>query len=462
METYSCEFCGGIPHPGFDCQTGNMPVYDQGPCYNQDFGYDQPPFYSPSQPQQFDCYEFCGGPHYSSDCQTRNPLVYEPNPGYNSYFPYIDQPPQYNIDQSLPLDPYFQKNTEESDDVSEVIFDEEKFQDNKVLLPSHLRHLHTYPPTFLSYHGTFRHLLIGDEVISTTPARENDEFIKSSVDDLFPIPRESEVTLVSTYLECSMPIDSPPLPCTDVLRDKKVDIDLPFGEHLDTLSTGDRETNFNPSDLETIDPVPDPRMFDVPLGNDDSISRYFDVTISNPLFDFDDNYSLIIDNKIFDDDSKDLCSLDPLRSIPLIDESILLVTPLPDPKQICSREVERFDPFFSLTQSGDMTWVMERPFYRFHHMPLPRQVAYSPKVVMYRYFHPNLILNDGLSLNLEIPFDESKEHIEVSSVLWENRLPIPDGSLPLSSSCQANDGGLPSSANDVGEVVTHLLTVVSM
>ncbi|GKF17625.1 hypothetical protein Tco_0062543 [Tanacetum coccineum] len=36
-------------------------------------------------------------------------------------------------------------------------------------------------------------LLIGDEVISTIPARETDEFIKSSVDDLVPIPKESEV-----------------------------------------------------------------------------------------------------------------------------------------------------------------------------------------------------------------------------------------------------------------------------
>ncbi|GJV11405.1 hypothetical protein Tco_1352946 [Tanacetum coccineum] len=33
-------------------------------------------------------------------------------------------------------------------------------------------------------------LLLGDEVITTTPARENDKFIKSSVDDLVLIPRE--------------------------------------------------------------------------------------------------------------------------------------------------------------------------------------------------------------------------------------------------------------------------------
>ncbi|GJT74912.1 hypothetical protein Tco_1041637, partial [Tanacetum coccineum] len=37
-------------------------------------------------------------------------------------------------------------------------------------------------------------LLMGDEDSSTNPARETDEFIKFSVDDLVPIPRDSEVT----------------------------------------------------------------------------------------------------------------------------------------------------------------------------------------------------------------------------------------------------------------------------
>ncbi|GJW07704.1 hypothetical protein Tco_1570127 [Tanacetum coccineum] len=121
--------------------------------------------------------------------------------------------------------------------------------------------------------------LMGDEVISTILAKENDEFIKSSVDDLVPIPRESVVTLVCIDLECSMPID-PPLPCTDVLGDTIVDIDLLLGEHLDTLSTGDREIDFNPSrDIEELerllvdDPVPVPRVFDEPLGHSDLISR---------------------------------------------------------------------------------------------------------------------------------------------------------------------------------------------
>ncbi|GJT92695.1 hypothetical protein Tco_1081540 [Tanacetum coccineum] len=142
---------------------------------------------------------------------------------------------------------------------------------------------------------------------------------------------------------------TPPSPRLDVLGGENFDVNSPFGEYLDTLLTGDREIDFNPSNIETNDPVPDPRMLDVPLGNDDSMYRSFDVTISNLLFEFDDYFTLRIDNTIFDDDFEDLCSLDPLKETPLIKESILLVTPLPDAKQICLREVERFDPFFSLT-----------------------------------------------------------------------------------------------------------------
>nr|GFB19313.1 hypothetical protein [Tanacetum cinerariifolium] len=51
-----------------------------------------------------------------------------------------------------------------------------------------------------------------------------------------------------------------------------VDIDLLLGEHLDTLSTGDSEIDFNPSmDIEELecllpdDPVPVPWVFDEPL-----------------------------------------------------------------------------------------------------------------------------------------------------------------------------------------------------
>ncbi|GKB49685.1 hypothetical protein Tco_0900438 [Tanacetum coccineum] len=97
-ETYSCEFCGGNSHPGYDCQTGNTPVFDQGPCYNQDFGFNQPLHYFPSQPQQFPC-ENCGGLHENFQCQPLNQNFYEPNHCYNSNFSGFDQyqPPQFPV-----------------------------------------------------------------------------------------------------------------------------------------------------------------------------------------------------------------------------------------------------------------------------------------------------------------------------------------------------------------------------
>ncbi|GJU61807.1 hypothetical protein Tco_1243642, partial [Tanacetum coccineum] len=62
-------------------------------------------------------------------------------------------------------------------------------------------------------------------VISTTPERENDKFIKSSVDDLVPILRESEVTSICDKLECDMPFTIP-LPTTNVREDKLISIRL--------------------------------------------------------------------------------------------------------------------------------------------------------------------------------------------------------------------------------------------
>ncbi|GJV74518.1 hypothetical protein Tco_1506102 [Tanacetum coccineum] len=610
-ETYSCEFCGGNPHPGFDCQTRNTPVFDQGPCYNQDFGFNQPSFYSPSQPQQFDCCEFCGGPHYSndcqagnmpiydqgpcynqnfsddqppfyssyqqqqfdccevcggphysSDCQTTNQFVYELNPGNNYDFPCFDQPPQYHIDQSPPQDlifdslmhtcrennrileemlrtqipnsPIVLKEPEGSNDYTEVTYDKEQCLSDHYTTPVTPP---AYTPSipFLATMEPADTLLMGDEVISTIPVREDDEFIKSSVDDLVPIPRETEVTSDSV-LECDMPattplpptnngevdfdinsplgeqvvdflmenvdvadlprhmvkqlfglllknpsltkgmsdeplgddtkprsfdvtfsnplfdfnddytlcydnplfdeefedissldppeltlvIDEPtllvtlPLPCTDVLGDAIVDIALPLGEHLDTLSMGDREIDFNPSrDIEELerlladDPVPVPRVFDEPLGNSDSMSRssetsyLFEELIAE--FGLDDSIPTKIDDRYHDSEgdilyfeqllNEDTSSDVSQALLPI--ESSSLVPPLPDPKQICLREVERFDPFFSLTQSGEETRVMKTSSFGFHHMPSPRPAVYSPKEVMYCYFHPHLTSGDG-------------------------------------------------------------------
>ncbi|GJW22700.1 hypothetical protein Tco_0033322 [Tanacetum coccineum] len=193
IETYSCEFYGGRSHHGFDCQTRNTLVYEQVPYDNQNYGLKQHPYYSPSPPQQFYC---CEDVHSTQ----------VPNP---------------------PVD----LDTEESDDdVTEVIFDEEQFlrqQSTAHVTPSPL--VYTPPPPCLATMEPLDALLMGDVVISTTPARDNDKFIKSSVDDLVLIPRESEVTSDSN-LECDMPVNTP-LPTTDV-REENFDINSPLGEHV--------------------------------------------------------------------------------------------------------------------------------------------------------------------------------------------------------------------------------------
>ncbi|GKF17031.1 hypothetical protein Tco_0061949 [Tanacetum coccineum] len=189
-----------------------------------------------------------------------------------------------------------------------------------------------------------------DEVISTTPKKENDESIKSSVDDLVPISRESEVTSVYDDLECDMPITIP-LPTTDV-REEDFDINSPLGEHVVDFLMENEDIAGLPRHLVKQlfshllkNPSLAKGMSDEPLG-DDSKPRSYDVTFLNPLFDFNDDSTLCYDNLLFDEEFEDISSLDPPKSTLVIDESSLLVTPPPlASKQFSLREVERFDLF---------------------------------------------------------------------------------------------------------------------
>ncbi|GJZ07993.1 hypothetical protein Tco_0542276 [Tanacetum coccineum] len=300
-------------------------------------------------------------------------------------------------------------------------------------------------------------LLMADEVISTTPARENDKLIKSSIDALVSIPWVLEVTSICDDLECDMPIiiplptidvreeyfdinsplgeyvveflmenvdvaglprhlkmmkdlglvmnlenlpeltpvideptllDTLPLSCTDVLGDALVNIDLPLGEPLDTLSTEDREIKFNPSrDIEELehllanDPVLVPRVFDDPLGNSDSISRSFEIS---DLFE-----ELIAEIGL--------------------DDSILIRT---DDRYYDSEDdILFFEPLLNEDTSSDVSPAL---------LPTKSSSLVLPFPILGSFDH-----------FVEIPSGESKVHIEVLSVLWGNRLPIPDGSLPL-------------------------------
>ncbi|GJV50594.1 hypothetical protein Tco_1446335 [Tanacetum coccineum] len=118
---------------------------------------------------------------------------------------------------------------EGSDDYTEVTYDKEQCLSDHYTAPITPP---AYTPSllFLATMEPTNTLLMGDEVISTIPERENDEFIKSSVDDLVLIIRESEVTSIYDDLECDMLITIT-LPTTDV-REEDFDINSPLGEQV--------------------------------------------------------------------------------------------------------------------------------------------------------------------------------------------------------------------------------------
>ncbi|GKB29956.1 hypothetical protein Tco_0869357 [Tanacetum coccineum] len=163
--------------------------------------------------------------------------------------------------------------------------------------------------------------LMRDEFISTTPERENDKFIKSSVDNLVPIPRESEVTSVCDDLECDMPATIP-LPTTSVIEED-FDINSPLGEQvvdflIENVDVADLPRHMVKQlfGLLVKNLSSTKRMSDEPLG-DDSKPRSYDLTFSNPLFEFNDEFILCNDNLLFDEEFTDISSLDPPKSAPL-------------------------------------------------------------------------------------------------------------------------------------------------
>ncbi|GKD22665.1 hypothetical protein Tco_1224368 [Tanacetum coccineum] len=98
FETYLCELCGNNAHYGYDCSPQFPFVYEQEPCYNQNFNDNYYPQNSPSFSQQYLCCAYCGGPHYDYQCQPINETYYEPNPSYDySGFDH-PQPPQDSVD----------------------------------------------------------------------------------------------------------------------------------------------------------------------------------------------------------------------------------------------------------------------------------------------------------------------------------------------------------------------------
>nr|GEZ04531.1 hypothetical protein [Tanacetum cinerariifolium] len=146
-------------------------------------------------------------------------------------------------------------------------------------------------------------LIMGNEKLNTILEKESDEFIKSNVEDLIPIPCEFEDTSGGDS-ECVLLLcdDFSPI---NIFEEKPVT----FSNHL--FNSND---DFTSSDDESLSDE------DVP---EDNVKIY-----SNPLFEFDDEYISSDVNPLFDEVLKDIECKDSYDSN--LDESTFLVTPLFD------------------------------------------------------------------------------------------------------------------------------------
>ncbi|GJT54870.1 hypothetical protein Tco_0989924 [Tanacetum coccineum] len=153
-------------------------------------------------------------------------------------------------------------------------------------------------------------LIMGNEDLSTNPEKESDEVIKSSVEDLIPIPSESEDTSESDSDLPSRDDFSP----INVYEEKFMTFSNPLFNSND---------DFTSSDDESLSDE------DVPK---DNVKIY-----SNPLFEFDDKYISSDVNPFFDEVLENIESKD--SYVFNLDEPALLVTPFSD-----FNKDECFDP----------------------------------------------------------------------------------------------------------------------
>nr|GEZ98019.1 hypothetical protein [Tanacetum cinerariifolium] len=229
-ETYSCDSCGNDSHFGYDYQPQFSLNYESEPGYIEN--YNSYPYDSSSFPQQYLCCENCGGPHETFQCQPINQNFYNSNSlsfdqSQPPQFPVIHQPPrEMSIQEMEDLKQQYldeMKGLINSEYRDEINIDELKGNFNsmsieinkkeKLLQLEQLANLSTYPSKHFNYfcydddddedytiavtpslstEELDNSLSMGDEHLDTIPVTKSDEFIKSSVENLIPIPSESE------------------------------------------------------------------------------------------------------------------------------------------------------------------------------------------------------------------------------------------------------------------------------
>ncbi|GJW87109.1 hypothetical protein Tco_0162449 [Tanacetum coccineum] len=220
---YSCEFCGNDARYGHYC-TPQVPFIYPKPCYNQDFNFPQD-FHDFQQ--QYLCCENCGGPHETFQCQPMNEdYDHEQNSCYDSFGFDQTQPPQYTINHPIfnvqndlhnSQNKLMEQMTSICDMVGQImqkkeeekrIAEEQAAKDRYWKIPICYDDDEDYTIAItpvLSTKEPDDSLIMGDEHLNTIPETESDEVIKSSIENLVPIPSESE-DFSDNESECDMPV----------------------------------------------------------------------------------------------------------------------------------------------------------------------------------------------------------------------------------------------------------------
>ncbi|GJY22879.1 hypothetical protein Tco_0396537 [Tanacetum coccineum] len=238
---YSYELCGNDSHYGYDCPPQVPFVYNQDPCFNQNFDYF--PQTSPSFPQQYPCCEDCGGLHETFQCQPMNEDYYEQNSCYdpNSFSFDQFQPLQYTINHPIlnAQNEFLNSQNKLMEQMTSIvgqimqkkeeerrIAEDQASKDRYWKIPICYNHDEDYTIAItpvLSTKEPVDSLIMEDEHLDTIPATKSDELIKSSVEELVPIPSESEGISNGA---CDVPLSDNPTPLKA------------FKDHSEILSDG--------------------------------------------------------------------------------------------------------------------------------------------------------------------------------------------------------------------------------
>nr|GFA35239.1 hypothetical protein [Tanacetum cinerariifolium] len=255
---YPCEFCGNDAYYGHYC-TPQAPLIYPEQCYNQDFNFPQD---FQDVPQQYPCCDDYGVAHGAYQCQPMNELnstlakIKDQMISITSLCEFACQVAQKKLEEKQieeerpPKAKSWKLLVCYDDDDDEERSD--SLNDNIISgIPSFSAITPDEP--VLSTEEPDNSLSMGDEHLETIPATESDEFIKSGVKNLIPIPSESEgipehVCDVPSY-DNSLPLDV----STDQIED--------FSESNEKISSID-DDSFS---IDTIDYVeaspPDSKLF---------------------------------------------------------------------------------------------------------------------------------------------------------------------------------------------------------